>query len=53
MNESESAKAKEKWIPDIRRIVPIFIFYFFLLFVVLLWLAFGIGGRGPAKRACD
>jgi len=28
MNESESAKAKEKWIPDIQRIVPVFIFVF-------------------------
>lgn len=47
MNESESAKAKEKWIPDIRRIVPNFFFLALCCFVVA-----GVCDRRvrPAKR---
>lgn len=54
MNESESAKAKEKWNPDIRRIVPIFYFLFFYFFSCsLLFCCCGwrLGSEGEGQQS--
>lgn len=53
MNESESAKAKEKWIPDIRRIAPIFIYFYLFFSCSLLSCCCGwrLGSEGEGQQS--